>query len=117
MQPALRDRNTLAPIVRLRGVELIVATDERQIDDLKGIQAKAHANGVTDVVWMTRAQALALEPFDPGVPFRDTAVEGVALDLTGLGDRRPVEPGRGDQLGQLRHRPRACSVNIDPSAC
>jgi L-2-hydroxyglutarate oxidase LhgO len=42
--------------------KLIVATDEKQIDELKGIQAKAHANGVTDVVWMTRAQALALEP-------------------------------------------------------
>jgi L-2-hydroxyglutarate oxidase LhgO len=42
--------------------KLIVATDERQLDELKGIQAKAHANGVTDVVWMTRAQALALEP-------------------------------------------------------
>jgi L-2-hydroxyglutarate oxidase LhgO len=39
-----------------------VATEERQIEELKGIQAKAHANGVTDVVWMTRAQALALEP-------------------------------------------------------
>src|SRR5262245_7401567 len=42
--------------------KLIVATDEKQLDELKGIQAKAHANGVTDVVWMTRAQALALEP-------------------------------------------------------
>ena len=42
--------------------KLIVATDERQIDELKAIQAKAHANGVTDVVWMTRQQAVALEP-------------------------------------------------------
>jgi L-2-hydroxyglutarate oxidase LhgO len=42
--------------------KLIVATDEKQLDELKGIQAKAHANGVTDVVWMTRQQALALEP-------------------------------------------------------
>src|SRR5205085_5561191 len=37
-------------------------TNEAQMDELKGIQAKAHANGVTDVVWMTRAQVLALEP-------------------------------------------------------
>jgi L-2-hydroxyglutarate oxidase LhgO len=29
---------------------------------LEAIQRKAHANGVTDVVWMTQAQALALEP-------------------------------------------------------
>jgi len=42
--------------------KLIVATDEKQIEELKGIQKKAHANGVTDVVWMSRAQALALEP-------------------------------------------------------
>jgi L-2-hydroxyglutarate oxidase LhgO len=42
--------------------KLIVATVERQLDELKGIQAKAHANGVTDIVWMTRPQALALEP-------------------------------------------------------
>ena len=42
--------------------KLIVATNEKQLDELRGIQAKAHANGVTDVVWMTRAQALALEP-------------------------------------------------------
>jgi len=42
--------------------KLIVAADEKQLDELKGIQAKAHANGVTDVVWMNRNQALALEP-------------------------------------------------------
>jgi L-2-hydroxyglutarate oxidase LhgO len=45
-----------------RSGKLIVATDEKQFDELKAIQAKAHANGVTDVVWMNRAQALALEP-------------------------------------------------------
>jgi L-2-hydroxyglutarate oxidase LhgO len=42
--------------------KLIVATDENQLADLEGIQKRAHANGVTDVVWMTREQALALEP-------------------------------------------------------
>src|SRR5215470_15349672 len=42
--------------------KLIVATDERQLDELRAIQKKAHANGVSDVVWMTRAQAVALEP-------------------------------------------------------
>jgi L-2-hydroxyglutarate oxidase LhgO len=42
--------------------KLIVATDEKQLEELKGIQKKAHANGVTDVVWMSREQALALEP-------------------------------------------------------
>jgi L-2-hydroxyglutarate oxidase LhgO len=42
--------------------KLIVATDEKQRDELKNIQAKAHANDVTDVVWLSRTQALALEP-------------------------------------------------------
>jgi L-2-hydroxyglutarate oxidase LhgO len=45
-----------------RSGKLIVATDDAQLAELEGIQRKAHANGVTDVVWMTRAQALALEP-------------------------------------------------------
>jgi L-2-hydroxyglutarate oxidase LhgO len=45
-----------------RAGKLIVASDERQIAELEQIQKKAHANGVTDVVWMTRQQALALEP-------------------------------------------------------
>jgi L-2-hydroxyglutarate oxidase LhgO len=42
--------------------KLIVATDEAQLQELSAIQARAHGNGVTDVVGMTRAQALALEP-------------------------------------------------------
>jgi L-2-hydroxyglutarate oxidase LhgO len=45
-----------------RSGKLIVAADETQLEELKKIQEKAHANGVTDVVWMTQAQALALEP-------------------------------------------------------
>ena len=45
-----------------RSGKLIVASDRNQIEELQGIQKRAHANGVTDVVWMTREQALALEP-------------------------------------------------------
>jgi len=45
-----------------RSGKLIVATGDSQLPELKSIQEKAHANGVTDVVSMTRAQALALEP-------------------------------------------------------
>ena len=45
-----------------RSGKLIVASDPSQIDELGQIQRKAHANGVTDVVWMEKAQALALEP-------------------------------------------------------
>jgi L-2-hydroxyglutarate oxidase LhgO len=42
--------------------KLIVATGDSQRPELKVIQEKARANGVTDVVWMSRDQALALEP-------------------------------------------------------
>jgi L-2-hydroxyglutarate oxidase LhgO len=45
-----------------RSGKLIVATDKAQEAELLSIQQKAHANGVTDVIWMTREQALALEP-------------------------------------------------------
>jgi L-2-hydroxyglutarate oxidase LhgO len=45
-----------------RSGKLIVATNQAQEKELLSIQEKAHANGVTDVVWMTRAQVLALEP-------------------------------------------------------
>jgi L-2-hydroxyglutarate oxidase LhgO len=42
--------------------KLIVAADESQISELERIQKKAHGNGVSDVVWMSREQAAALEP-------------------------------------------------------
>jgi L-2-hydroxyglutarate oxidase LhgO len=42
--------------------KLIVATDAAQVDDLDGIRRKAHANGVTDVVHLSAADARALEP-------------------------------------------------------
>ena len=45
-----------------RSGKLIVAADESQLTELENIQKRAHGNGVTDVVWLTRAQALALEP-------------------------------------------------------
>jgi L-2-hydroxyglutarate oxidase LhgO len=45
-----------------RSGKLIVASDQAQVGELEQIQKKAHANGVTDVVWMTQAQVLALEP-------------------------------------------------------
>src|SRR4051812_15627799 len=45
-----------------RSGKLIVASHEDQLAELQGIQKKAHANGVTDVVWMTREQVVALEP-------------------------------------------------------
>ena len=42
--------------------KLIVACNAAQVDGLRAIEARARANGVTDLQWLTRAQALALEP-------------------------------------------------------
>ena len=42
--------------------KLLVATSQAQAAALPGIMAKAAANGVTDLVLLTRDQALALEP-------------------------------------------------------
>jgi L-2-hydroxyglutarate oxidase LhgO len=89
--------------------KLIVATDERQIDELKAIQARAHANGVTDVVWMSRQQALALEPelhcvaalYSPSTGIIDSH----ALMLAYLGDAE----ARGAMLG-LKSPLESCEV-------
>lgn len=42
--------------------KLIVATDDSQIPELETLKKKAEANGVHDLQWLTREQALALEP-------------------------------------------------------
>ncbi len=42
--------------------KLIVATDAAQLAELEGIRQKAHANGVTDVVHISSAEARAVEP-------------------------------------------------------
>ena len=42
--------------------KLIVATTEAEIPGLKGLAAKAEANGVHDLVWLTPAEVAPLEP-------------------------------------------------------
>lgn len=42
--------------------KLIVATSSSQVDDLAGIIAKGHANGLEDLVMLTRDEARRLEP-------------------------------------------------------
>ena len=42
--------------------KLIVATAEDQMAALAGIKEKAHTNGVTDLVWVSREEALEREP-------------------------------------------------------
>src|SRR5512141_2561047 len=42
--------------------KLIVATDELQVDELKNIRSRAHANGVKDVEFVSKGQISAWEP-------------------------------------------------------
>ncbi|WP_430475822.1 NAD(P)/FAD-dependent oxidoreductase [Thalassospira lucentensis] len=42
--------------------KLIVATAQDQIDALHAIKAKAHENGVTDLIWLSQAEAQEREP-------------------------------------------------------
>ena len=49
-------------IAHRRCGKLIVATSADQQDDLATIYARAYANGVTDLVHLTRAEAQAMEP-------------------------------------------------------
>jgi len=61
-------RKKLYAFCQSHGVEhsrcgkLIVATSERQVSELKNIQARALANGVDDLELLTASQAVALEP-------------------------------------------------------
>jgi len=67
-----------------------VATDIAQLSELEQIQKRAHANGVTDVVGMTREQAVALEPAVSCVAALYSPSTGIidshALMLAYLGD-------------------------------
>ncbi len=49
-------------IAHRRCGKLIVAADDAQIADLEVLKQKAVANGVADLQWLSRDQALALEP-------------------------------------------------------
>jgi L-2-hydroxyglutarate oxidase LhgO len=109
-----------------RAGKLIVATDEKQIGELEQIQKKAHANGVTDVVWMTRQQALALEPelacvaalYSPSTGIIDSH----ALMLAYLGDaeargamlalKSPLEKASLENSGFVLH-----AAGADPVKC
>jgi L-2-hydroxyglutarate oxidase LhgO len=42
--------------------KLLVSVSEAEIDKLAAIKAQAEANGVTDLIWLTGAEARALEP-------------------------------------------------------
>ena len=67
-QLCVQGRDLLYAYAQARGIahqrcgKLIVATHAAQLPQLEAIQAKAHANGVSDVVEFNAAQARAMEP-------------------------------------------------------
>ena len=67
-QLCVQGKQLLYDYCQARGVghrrcgKLLVATSEAQVAQLEGIIAKAAANGVDDLVLLTRAQAQAMEP-------------------------------------------------------
>jgi L-2-hydroxyglutarate oxidase LhgO len=73
-----------------RSGKLIVATDEAQLTELESIRQRALANGVDDIVWLSRAQTLALEPALSAVASLHSPSTGIidshALMLAYLGD-------------------------------
>ncbi|CAM9803901.1 unnamed protein product [Phaeothamnion confervicola] len=77
-------------IPHMRCGKLIVATDEAQLGELEAIRGKAHANGVTDVDWISRETAREMEPAVSCVGALHSPSTGVvdshALMLAMLGD-------------------------------
>ena len=67
-QMCVHGRDLLYAYAQERGIahrrcgKLIVATHVSQLPRLEAIQTQAHANGVTDVVWLDAPQARAMEP-------------------------------------------------------
>ncbi len=49
-------------IEHLRCEKLVVATDEAEVNQLRGVQARAVANGVGDIRWLSGDDARVLEP-------------------------------------------------------
>ena len=92
--------------------KLIVATDAAQLDELEGIRQKAHANGVPDVVRLTRAQARTLEPELQCVAALHSPSTGIvdshALMLAYLGDAE-----RAGALLALKSLLETCVVRAD----
>jgi len=94
-------------IPHMRCGKLIVATDGGQLGELEAIRKKAHANGVTDVDWLTLDEVRAMEPAVSCVGALHSPSTGVidshAFMLALLGDAE----GRGAMLALMSRVERA----------
>jgi L-2-hydroxyglutarate oxidase LhgO len=106
--------------------KLIVATSEAQIPELLAIRAKAHANGVTNVVEIPPAEAMRMEPALHCVAALHSPSTGIidshALMLAYLGDAEAA--GAMLALKSPLHRARASAggfelevANAEPLRC
>ncbi|MBS0302729.1 MAG: NAD(P)/FAD-dependent oxidoreductase [Proteobacteria bacterium] len=77
-------------IAHRRCGKLIVAANAAQVAELRAIEARARANGVADLQWLSRGAALALEPqLDCQAALRSPStgiIDSHALMLSLLGD-------------------------------
>jgi len=111
--------------------KLIVATSEKQLEELNAIRARAHANGVTDVDWIAKPEVALIEPelFCLGALHSPSTgiIDSHSLMLAYLGDaeaagamlalRSPLERamvrGDGFELAIAGAEPIACSVLVN----
>lgn len=118
-QLCVQGKNLLYAYCEARGIghkrcgKLLVATGGSHVAQLQGIIDRARANGVDDLVLLTRAQALALEPalecvaaiHSPGTGIIDSHAFMLALqgDIENAGGtvvlNTPVEPVKFDDGG------------------
>ena len=102
-------------VPHLRCGKLIVATSEGQVAELESIRRKAHANGVADVAWLPRDQALEMESELHCVAALHSPSTGIidshALMLAYLGDAE--DAGAVLALKSPLLRARACDGGIE----
>ena len=104
-------------VPHLRCGKLIVATSEGQVAELESIRRRAHANGVADVDWVSRAGALEMEPELHCVAALHSPSTGIidshALMLACLGDAEDAGAMLALKSPLLRARVRDRRIELD----
>ena len=98
--------------------KLIVATTDDQIPDLKKIQARALANGVDDLVWLSASQAQAMEPqlqcvaalLSPSTGIIDS--HGLMLALLGDAERHGAHLALNSAVRTVQFTPKGLLLTV-----